>query len=48
MQKASDLSRLRITVQPTYGYDHRSVFAYYFDAAISKAPSDEGAVSEAD
>ena len=36
------------TVKPPYEISRREVFAYCFDIVASKAPSDEGAVSEAD
>ena len=39
---------VRKTVNPPYEISRREVFAYCFDIAASKAPSDEGAVSEAD
>ena len=38
----------RKTVKPPYGFVIGRIFVYCFDVATSKAPSDEGAVSEAD
>ena len=41
-------SGVRKTVNPPYEIFIGRIFAYSFDAKASKAPSDEGAVSEAD
>ena len=42
------LSGVRKTVNPPYEIFIGRIFVYSFDAEASKAPSDEGAVSEAD
>ena len=39
---------VRKTVNPPYGFVIGRIFVYFFDATAPKAPSDEGAVSEAD
>ena len=39
---------VRKTVNPPYGFVIGRICVYFFDATAPKAPSDEGAVSEAD
>ena len=47
-EKPPDLAGGHKTVNPPYGFVIGRIFAYCFDVAAPKAPSDEGAVSEAD
>ena len=47
-KEESLLADIRKTVNPPYEIFIERIFAYSFDAEASKAPSDEGAVSEAD
>ena len=48
MKNPRFLSGVRKTVNPPYEIFIGRIFVYTFDAEASKAPSDEGAVSEAD
>ena len=47
-EQAAHSAGVRKTVNPPYEIFIGRIFAYSFDAEASKAPSDEGAVSEAD